>query len=133
MLFLFDTKVSELKRVDLVLQECYGIGLVQGFRIFVKLGFNKKTKMKHLNVKIFKQIDNRILQLVRYIFFLRVEADYRTFLHNSLKQIKNLRNFKSLRHFFKLPVNGQRTKNNACTQKKRRFNWKRVPIAKKKK
>lgn len=133
MLFIFDTKISERKRLDLVLRECYGIGKTHSFRIFAKLGFNINTKMKNLPKRIFKQIDNRITYIVQRLFRLKVEIVARHFLHLQLKIVKNNRSYRSLRHFFKLPVRGQRTKNNAQTQKRKRPNWRRVPIAGKKK
>jgi len=133
MLFIFDTKVSEKKRVDLVLRECYGIGKTHSFRIFAKLGFNIRTKMKDLPRRILKQIDSRIVYIVNRLFRLKVETLCRHLLHLQLKAIRNNKSYRSLRHFFKLPVRGQRTRNNAQTQKKRRPNWRRVPIAGKKK
>ena len=133
MLFIFDTKISEKKRVDLVLRECYGIGKTHSFRIFAKLGFNIRTKMKDLPRRIFNQMETRITYIVKRLFRLRVEAVCRHFLHLQMKIIKNNKSYRSLRHFFKLPVRGQRTKNNAQTQKRRRPTWKRVPIAGKKK
>ena len=132
-MFIFDNKISEKKRVDLVLRECYGIGKTHSFRIFAKMGFNVKTKMKDLPKGIFKQIDTRITYIVKMLFHLQVEAVARHFLHLEMKIIRNNKSYRSLRHFFKLPVRGQRTKNNAQTQKRKRPNWKRVPIAGKKK
>jgi small subunit ribosomal protein S13 len=133
MLFIFDTKISEKKRVDLVLRECYGIGKTHSFRIFAKLGFNIRTKMKDLPSRLFKQIDSRITYVVNRLFRLKVETFSRHLLHLQLKVIRNNKSYRSLRHFFKLPVRGQRTRNNAQTQKRKRPNWRRVPIAGKKK
>lgn len=132
-MFIFDTKISEKKRTDLVLRECYGIGKTHSFRIFAKLGFNIRTKMRNLPRRIFSQIDSRITYIVNRLFKLKVETVARHLLHVQLKIIRNNRSYRSLRHFFKLPVRGQRTKNNAQTQKRKRPNWKRVPIAGKKK
>jgi len=133
MLFIYDTKISDFKRIDLSLRDCFGIGLIQSWRILVKLGFNKKSKMKTLSKRLFNQLDRRILQVVKYFFHLRVEAVYKNYVHTRMKVIKASKSLRGLRHYFRLPVRGQRTKNNAQTQKKRRPNWKRVPIAKKKK
>lgn len=133
MLFIYDTKISDFKRIDLSLRDCFGIGLIQSWRILVKLGFNKKSKMKTLSKKLFNQLDRRILQVVKYFLHLRVEAVYKNYVHTRMKAIKASKSLRGLRHYFRLPVRGQRTKNNAQTQKKRRPNWKRVPIAKKKK
>jgi len=133
MLFIFDTKISEKKRVDLVLRECYGIGKTHSFRIFAKLGFNIRTKMQKLPRRIFSQIDTRIAYIVNRLFRLNVEIVARHLLHLQMKIVRNNKSYRSLRHFFKLPVRGQRTKNNAQTQKRKRPNWRRVPIAGKKK
>jgi small subunit ribosomal protein S13 len=133
MLFIFDTKISEKKRVDLVLRECYGIGKTHSFRIFAKLGFNVRTKMRDLPYRLFKQIDSRIAYIVNRLFRLKVETFSKHLLHLQLKTVRNNKSYRSLRHFFKLPVRGQRTRNNAQTQKRKRPNWRRVPIAGKKK
>lgn len=133
MLFIFDTKISEKKRIDLVLRECYGIGKTNSFRIFAKLGFNIRTKMKQLPRRIFSQMESRVTYIVHRLFKLNVEVVARHLLHLQMKIIKNNKSYRTLRHFFKLPVRGQRTKNNAQTQKRRRPNWRRVPIAGKKK
>ncbi len=133
MLFIFDTKISEKKRVDLVLRECYGIGKTHSFRIFAKFGFNIRTKMQKLPRRIFSQIDTRIAYIVNRLFRLNVEIVARHLLHLQMKIVRNNKSYRSLRHFFKLPVRGQRTKNNAQTQKRKRPNWRRVPIAGKKK
>jgi small subunit ribosomal protein S13 len=133
MLFIFGTKISEKKRVDLVLRECYGIGKVYSLGVLGKLGFNLKTKMNKLPKKIFQQIDSRITYIINRIFRIKVETVARHILHMQLKFLKNNKSYKSLRHFFKLPVRGQRTRNNAQTQKRKRPNWRRVPIAAKKK
>jgi ribosomal protein S13 len=99
----------------------------------LEMGFNIKSKMRNLPQQIFRQIDSRIVYIVQRLFRFQVEAIARHFLHIRIKLIKNNKNYKSLRHFFRLPVRGQRTKNNAQTQKRKRPNWRRVPIAGKKK
>lgn len=133
MLFLFEKKISEKKRLDLALQECYGLGKYQAFRIFVKLGFNKKTKMKQMSFRIFKQIIKNVIRILVKSFRLLVEDFRRKRLVLLLKNLKLLNSYKSIRHFYYLPVRGQRTKNNAQTQKRRRPNYKKVVIPKKKK
>lgn len=133
MIFVFDTKISEVKRIDLVLRECYGIGKTNSFQLFAKFGFNVHTKLQTLPTRIFTQLEVLITRFVQQLFQLKVEIFARHLLHLRLKVIRNNKSYRSLRHFFKLPVRGQRTKNNAQTQKRKRPNWRRVPIAGKKK
>ena len=133
-MFMFDNYFSEKKRVDLVLRECYGIGKTHSFRIFVKFGFSIKTKMQDLPYYIFRHMEAAIPYLVHTIFKLQVELVARHHLGIRLRLLRNnSKRYKSLRHYFKLPVRGQRTRNNARTQKRKRPNWKRMPIAGKKK
>ncbi len=133
MIFIYETKISEIKRIDLSMQECFGVGKYISRCILVKLGFNFKIKQKQISKKVFSQLDLRILNNIEKIFFFRIESKLRNHLARNIKAVKNLKNYKSLRHFMKLPVRGQRTKNNAQTQKKKRKDWRRVAIAKKKK
>lgn len=132
-MFIFDNKISERKRVDLVLRECYGIGKTHSFRVFAKMGFNVVTKMKHLKRRIFSSMVFQITVIVKVLFELQVELVCRHFLLLRMKVIRNNKSYRSLRHYLRLPVRGQRTRNNAQTQKRRRPNWRRVPIAGKKK
>jgi small subunit ribosomal protein S13 len=131
-LFIFDNKYSDKKRVDLVLRECYGVGKTHSFRVFAKMGFNKKTKLQDLRRKPAFYVGSTIVSLVQKLFRLQVELTCRHFLGLRMKVIRNNQTYRSLRHFFKLPTRGQRTKNNAQTQKRKRPNWRRVPIAGKK-
>jgi ribosomal protein S13 len=133
MLFIFDVIIPETKRVDLALRHCFGIGLTQSFRVFVKLGFNKKSKIMALANRFKRQLDRRVIQISFTTFHFRVEEVLKNFLHKRMLKIKFMRSLIGLRHYFRLPVRGQRTKNNAQTQKRRRRNWRRTPIAAKKK
>lgn len=132
-MFIFDTMISEKKRIDLVLRECYGIGKTHSFRIFAKFGFKHSVKMKHINKLLLASFREYFMHIVYFCFDLKVELLCRRNLQLALRIIKNNKSYRSLRHFYKLPTRGQRSHNNARTQKRKRPNWRRVPIAGKKK
>lgn len=47
----------------------------------------------------------------------KTEADLKKEISDSIRQAKRIKNYKGIRHTFNLPVNGQRTRTNAKTQK----------------
>lgn len=133
MLFLYEKKISDKKRLDLALQECYGLGFFNSLRIFSKTGFNKKTKLSSLSPFLFKQVIKNVNRVILYTFGLSVELYKKKSLILDLKKLQNLRSYKSIRHVLFLPVRGQRSKNNSQTQKRKNPNYKKIIIPKKKK
>jgi len=113
MLYIFETKTSEIKPLALTLTSVYGIGVNQAKLICKKLGFSSTLRPNQLT-------DNQINDLIRFIS----NSDFK--INNELKKveslvIKNLIAIKSrrgLRRLSGLPVRGQRTKTNSRSARK---------------
>jgi small subunit ribosomal protein S13 len=135
MVFLFEEKIGEKKRIDLELKNCLGFGRVWGLKIYVSLGFNLKKKytFKTLQKNMVKKIDENIETKVVNLYQLKVASIQKNKLDNEMKKLKITNCYRWKRHLQKLPVRGQRTKTNARTQKARRGKRKALPIPGKKK
>lgn len=135
MIFLFEEKVGEKKRIDLELKTCLGFGRLWGLKVYISLGFNLKQKhsFKNLSNSLRKKIDENIENKVINLFQLKVAAIQKNKLDNEMKKLKNSNSYRWKRHLQKLPVRGQRTRTNARTQKSRRGKRKALPIPGKKK
>jgi small subunit ribosomal protein S13 len=135
MIFLFEEKLGEKKRIDLELKNCLGFGRLWSLKIYISLGFNlnEKHSFKNLNNKLKKKIDENIENKVFNLFQLKVAAIQKNKLDNEMKKLKSTNSYRWKRHLQKLPVRGQRTRTNARTQKSRRGKRKTLPIPGKKK
>ena len=96
----------------------YGINLFLVFKSLESLGYpvytlyyNKRFK---LNEKEFEELSNYILN--NFIIDLKLKDK----IYMNIKHLITLKTYKGFRHKYKLPLNGQRTKTNAQTQKKKR-------------
>jgi len=58
-------------------------------------------------------------KLIILLQSITLEASLRKNIIEDLKHLKNVKNYRSYRHIIGLPVQGQNTKNNAKTQKRR--------------
>jgi len=129
-MFIFDNKISDIKRLDLALRKCPGIGINLSIKVLVRMGFNMKTKVKDLPIFVFKHLDQRVIELIQIVFFnAYIGLGYKNFLRYRMKKIFSVFTYKRFRHLNYLPVHGQRSKNNAQTQKNKRLNRKRIPIS----
>jgi ribosomal protein S13 len=135
-MFILQTILSEKKRLDISLLDCFGLSHTSTLRIYSKLGYNfgfKNKKIKnHLNDFNLIKMEWFIPQMIRRLHIIHT-IKLRYSLYNSLKKIKALKTLKGFRHTLFLPVRGQRTKKNAQTQKSKRLNRKKVVVSKKKK
>jgi small subunit ribosomal protein S13 len=135
MIFLFEEKIGERKRIDLELKSCLGLGRVLSFKLYISMGFNKKKtfSFRKLNKIFTKKIDENIENKILNLFQLKVASIQKNKMDNEMKQLKSINCYKWKRHLQKLPVRGQRTKTNARTQKSKRGKRKALPIPGKKK
>ena len=131
MLFLFNTKIpSTKKRLDIALLKIFGLNHANGTRVFAKLGLrhdilsilpSRFNSDFYLSAHVRRNVQHPVGLNLKNLIFLR------------LRNLKRLKNFKSFRHSLFLPVRGQRTKKNSQTQKGRRGNRRKIPVAAKKK
>jgi len=135
MIFLFEEKIGEKKRIDLELKNCLGFGKLWSFKIYIALGLNlkKKYNFKNLTKNMSKKVDENIEIKVNNVYQIKVAAIQKNKLDNEMKKLKSINCYRWKRHLQKLPVRGQRTKTNARTQKARRGKIKALPIPGKKK
>jgi small subunit ribosomal protein S13 len=135
MIFLFEEKIGEKKRIDLELKSCLGFGKLWALKIYISLGFNlrKKYSFKNLSQNISKKIDENIENKVINLYQLKIASIQKNKLDNEMKGLKSTNCYRWKRHLQKLPVRGQRTKTNARTQKAKRGKRKSLPVPGKKK
>ncbi len=118
--------IPDHKHIVIALTSIFGIGKSTSINLCKAVGIDPATKVDQLS-------DDKLEALRSEIAKMTVEGDLRREVSMSIKRLIDLGCYRGIRHRRGLPVRGQRTKNNAQTQKRRRPNWKRVPIAGKKK
>ncbi|MBL6621484.1 MAG: 30S ribosomal protein S13 [Rickettsiales bacterium] len=110
------------KRVIISLTYIYGIGKTTAINICNELKISSSKRVRDLTedeiIKIRETIDSKYT----------VEGSLRSVVATNIKKLMELGCYRGLRHRAGLPVNGQKTHNNARTRK-----GKAVPIANKKK
>jgi len=116
MIYIFETKLLEIKSVFYALNSIYGIGKKQSFKICTKLGFSVNLKVKQLSKEQIKQLI-RVIDSSNYI----INNDLKKLNSLIVKNLVNLKSYRGLRKIKGLPVRGQRTHTNAQTVKKRKW------------
>ena len=101
------------KQVWIALTYIYGIGKTTSRTILAAAKIEPTTRVKDLTEaeeqKLREIIDNDYT----------VEGDLQRLVANNIKRLKDINNYKGMRHKTGLPVNGQRTRTNARTRKGR--------------
>ena len=101
------------KQVWIALTYVYGIGRTTSKAILAEAKIEPTTRVKDLTEaeeqKLREIIDNDYT----------VEGDLQRLVANNIKRLKDINNYKGMRHKTGLPVNGQRTRTNARTRKGR--------------
>ena len=101
------------KQVWIALTYIYGIGETTSRTILAAANIEPTTRVKDLTEaeeqKLRAIIDNDYT----------VEGDLQRLVANNIKRLKDINNYKGMRHKVGLPVNGQRTRTNARTRKGR--------------
>jgi len=110
------------KRGVIGLTYIYGIGVSSAKDILSQAGIDEDTKVKDWNDDQLSKIRSIINEPYK------VEGELRSMVQLNIKRLMDIGCYRGLRHRVGLPVNGQRTKNNARTRK-----GKKKTIANKKK
>ncbi|WGH26660.1 MAG: 30S ribosomal protein S13 [Candidatus Shikimatogenerans bostrichidophilus] len=99
------------KSIIIALTYIYGIGKSLSKKILLlnNIDINKKTK--NLNNKELNNINNYINNN------LKVEGELRSEVQFNIKKLKDIRCYRGIRHQKRLPLRGQKTKNNSRTRK----------------
>jgi len=132
-MYLFGTNLPIKKRIDVSLTYCYGFGSISRDRFLAKLGYNLYNKVSVLERFSMKSQEFFIPLLIKSKVKKRVGVFFRQKIIRHITKIKREKTLRALRHFFCLPVRGQRTRKNAQTQKSKRINRKKIAVPKKKK
>jgi len=99
------------KRGVIGLTYIYGIGRSQASSILKKSGVDESIKVQDWDDKQITVIRN----LINDEF--RVEGALRSDVQMNIKRLMDIGSYRGIRHRIGLPVNGQKTKNNARTRK----------------
>ena len=113
MIYLFESKLPEVKSVQFGLKYIYGINKNRAFLICKKLGFSSNLKVKNLSAN---QI-NQVVKLVESLNFV-VANDLKRVNLLDKKRLVSIKSYRGLRRKRGLPVRGQRTHTNAKTCRK---------------
>lgn len=93
--------------------EIYGLGRSSSEKLCGKVGLSQKSLKKHMN-------DNRLRIMSKLVVeYMSVDVDLKRFEYLSLKNHMSLNSYKGSRLKKGLPSNGQRTKTNARTSRKK--------------
>jgi small subunit ribosomal protein S13 len=110
--------IPDNKRVEISLQQVFGIGLFQAKDVVEKAGVTGNPRVRELT-----EMDlTRIREVVDREK--RVEGDLRREINMNIRRLIDIGSFRGSRHRRGLPVRGQRTKTNARAKRGRR-----VPVA----
>lgn len=102
--------VPDHKHVEVSLTHIYGVGRTTARRLCAAVGVDPTVKLRELT-------DDRMDALRSEVGKLNVEGDLRRETQLNVKRLMDLGCYRGLRHRRGLPVNGQRTQNNARTRK----------------
>ena len=96
-----------------ILKDVYGLGLSRGKKICVNLGYNYDIKISQLKQKTINKINSLITLKYKYL----IQNELKKKIYDNINFMKIIRAYRGIRHTYKLPVNGQRTRNNAKTRR----------------
>ena len=105
--------IPDHKHVAVALTHIFGVGRTTAHRMCASVNVSPTTKLRDLD-------EARLDALRAEAAKLTVEGDLRREVQLNVKRLMDLGCYRGLRHRRGLPVNGQRTQNNARTRKGRR-------------
>ena len=115
MVYLFESRLPEIKSIFFSLSSVFGIGKRRSFFICKKLGLSQNLKVKNLSAK---QI-NKIFRTINSLNYI-VASDLKRFNLLNYNKLVSIKSYKGLRRKRGFPIRGQRTHTNAKTSKKNR-------------
>jgi len=100
--------VPNEKRLEIGLTCLYGIGVSSARKILDKVNIDRGKKAKDLTL----DEENSIRSVVEKIL---IEGNLKREIAANIKRLKDIKSYRGVRHFKRLPVRGQRTKTNSRT------------------
>lgn len=113
MAYILNINLKNTKRAYVALCAIYGIGKYQAICLCNRLNIGMDKYLGELNqmnlYSLLKQIEQKNLM---------VESELQQQKENSISELINIKSYKGIRHIFRLPVRGQRTRTNARSRKR---------------
>lgn len=109
-----ENKKKRLKFFDRQLLKYYGLGNFQRVKIMSLFGLSSKGLIRNITSVDVLPIE----QFIRKNFV--IEDNLRRKIISKINLLRDLKLYKGFRHKYNLPVNGQRTRTNAQTMKKKK-------------
>jgi len=100
--------IPEDKRLEIGLTAVYGVGRPRAEKILAELGIDPGKKPGELNEKEESAIRERVEKFT-------IEGDLRRTVSGNIKRLKEVGAYRGVRHSYRLPVRGQRSKTNSRT------------------
>lgn len=100
------------KKLVYSLNSIYGIGLFRAKQLCTSLGFDTNIRLNQLSESDIKRINSLITLKYKYT----VDTELKKEKYDNIQTMKNIKCYRGIRHFYNLPVNGQKTHNNAKTR-----------------
>lgn len=107
--------MSSNKHINISLQNIYGIGKNIAKKICKEINIPLSTKIKDIDNKTITEIQNKINKY-------KIEGELRREKSINIKRLIDIKCYRGRRHRVGLPCRGQRTKTNAKTKKKNKYN-----------
>ena len=101
--------LPEQKNIETALTYLYGVGFALSKKILVQTKIDPRKKVKDLDAKEVKLIQDLITE--KY----KTENDLRREIKANIKRLKDIGSYRGTRHMKHLPVRGQKTKTNSRT------------------
>lgn len=123
MVIICEKIIKDNKNFKIEIQKILGIGKFRSQLLCSSLGLPKSFKFDNkLNINNYQLLNNDLLFILDKVNNFIVENNLKYIKNIDLKNLKEVHNYKAIRHMQGLPVNGQRTHTNAKTQKKKQRN-----------
>lgn len=111
-LLLININVKSKKKLIPFLKKIYGIGSLHALQLCKTLGYDVNITINNLREEDIKKINSLIA--IKYKYPIDTELKKRKY--DNVQIMKNIKCYKGVRHLYNLPVNGQKTHNNAKTR-----------------
>ena len=96
------------KRLEIGLTILYGVGISSARKMLDRIDISYSKKAKDLT----EEEENKIRVIMEDI---TIEGNLRRKISANIKRLKDIKSYRGTRHLKRLPVRGQRTKNNSRT------------------
>lgn len=101
--------IPKEKKVIVALTYIYGIGQTSAKKILAAAQIGEDIRVKDLT----EQQEDKIRSIVEKQY--KTEGDLRREVQSNIKRLKDIKCYRGIRHFKRLPARGQRTKTNSRT------------------